>query len=147
MLSWFPSMGANKAFLRLMRAVLAWLCACHSGLGALRQVSGAMHCYGCCVPMSKNITILPYPPHLCCLRTPEPSRSESLCGCVLQTHGGHKTETDVLFFKAMTIYTLVQLSSPSAKYLVLRPNRSEIYLRQLPKTVFCFEDLWRTSAE
>lgn len=116
MLSWFPSMGANKAFWGLMSTVLARPVACHLGLGVLGQVSGVMHCYGCRVSCLGNIGILPYPPHLCGLRTPEPSRSESLCGCILQTHGGHKTELDLLF-KSMTLALDLPPLSPSAKYL------------------------------
>ena len=117
MLSWFPRLGANKAFWRLMSAVLAWPIACGLGLGLLGQVSGVMHCYGCRIPCLGNIGILPCPPHLRDLRTPEPSRSESLFGCILQTYGGHKIESDLLIFKAMTLALDLPPLSPSTKYL------------------------------
>lgn len=51
-----------------------------------------------------------------------------------------------LLFKAMTSALDLPPLSPST-IGGLGPKRSEIQLRELPKTVFCFEDLWRTLEE
>lgn len=92
-------------------------------------------------PLLRNISVLPFPPHLYVLS----SRSESLFGCILQTHGGHKTESDLLF-KSVTL-SLDLSPLPPLLRLVSGPKRGKIFLSQLPKKVLLFKDLWRTSEE
>lgn len=115
MLSCFPSVGANRVLWRLMSTVLAWPIVCHLGLGVLRQ--SVVWCIARGAVSPAWGILASYPIHPISMAS-ELSRSESLCRCVLQTRGSHKTELDLLLFKARTLTLDLLPLSPSTKYLV-----------------------------
>lgn len=150
MLSWFPSMWAIKAFWRLMGTVLTWLCACHLGD---KCIGTSQWCDAFLEVLCPHVEEYQHPALFTPSLRPEDTRAIPIWITVRmhpantwwpqnQAKSHSLQSYDILY----TPPALPPLSS-SAKYVVLGPNESEIYLRQHPKMVFCFEDLWRTSKE
>lgn len=144
MLNCFPSRGAKKAgSWKLMSTVLAWPVFCLLGLEVFGRVSDVMQLLR--VPHALLGEYWhPALPNLS--QWPKDTRANQTWIMQPTNTWWPQNWVGCLLFKAMTSALDLPPLSPST-IGGLGPKRSEIQLRELPKTVFCFEDLWRTLEE